>query len=137
MLLYYVIDDLSNFEPILYSGYGGVARAYIKKRGEKKTPSIENLDYVHGTQEILLSGKPCVVRNKIVVYILDETTTISQLRNETGVLHNNLQDKTDEDYQVFRMQKLEDNKKPFAQMQEGRLVVIRKTANGNSVVILR
>lgn len=135
-MIIYVIDDLCGLIPIHHLGYGTAIAAYIKKR-KRTIPSIENLDYVQGSKERLLTGKPCVVRNQIVALVLDETTTISELQEDEFISQRNLKDKTDKNFQVFKMQKIENDKKPFAQVKEGRLIRIGKTTNGNSVVILR
>lgn len=135
-MIIYVIDDLCGLIPIYHLGYGATIVAYIKKR-KRMIPSIENLDYVHGSMEKLLTGKPCVVRNQIVALVLDETTTIAELQEDEFISQRNLKDRTDKNFQVFKMQKIENDKKPFAQVKEGRLIRIGKTTNGNSVVILR
>jgi hypothetical protein len=135
-MIIYAIDDLCGLIPIYHLGYGATIVAYIKKR-KRMIPSIENLDYVHGSMERLLTGKPCVVRNQIVALALDETTTIAELQEDEFISQRNLKDRTDKNFQVFKMQKIENDKKPFAQVKEGRLIRIGKTTNGNSVVILR
>lgn len=135
-MIIYAIDDLCGLIPIYHLGYGATIVAYIKKR-KRMIPSIENLDYVHGSMEKLLTGKPCVVRNQIVALVLDETTTIAELQEDEFISQRNLKDRTDKNFQVFKMQKIENDKKPFAQVKEGRLIRIGKTTNGNSVVILR
>ena len=135
-MIIYVIDDLCGIIPIYHLGYGTAVVAYIKKR-KRTIPSIENLDYVQGSKEKLLTGKPCVVRNQIVALILDKTTTIEELQQDEFISQRNLKDKTDKNFQVFKMQKIESDKKPFTQVKEGRLIRIGKTTNGNSVVILR
>jgi len=135
-MIIYVIDDLCGLIPIYHLGYGTAIIAYIKKR-KRMIPSIENLDYVQGSMERLLTGKPCVVRNQIVALILDKTTTIAELQQDEFISQRNLKDKTDKNFQVFKMQKIGNDRKPFAQVKEGRLIRIGKTANGNSVVILR
>lgn len=135
-MIIYAIDDLCGLIPIYHLGYGATIVAYIKKR-KRMIPSIENLDYVHGSMEKLLTGKPCVVRNQIVALVLDETTTIAELQEDEFISQGNLKNKTDKNFQIFKMQKIENDKKPFAQVKEGRLIRIGKTTNGNSVVILR
>lgn len=135
-MIIYAIDDLCGLIPVHHLGYGTAIAAYIKKR-KRTIPSIENLDYVQGSMEKLLKGKPCVVRNQIVALILDKTTTIAELQQDEFISQYNLKGKTDKNFQVFKIQKIEDNKKPFTQVKEGRLIRIGKTNNGNSVVILR
>ena len=63
--------------------------------------------------------------------------TIEELQQDEFISQRNLKDKTDKNFQVFKMQKIESDKKPFTQVKEGRLIRIGKTTNGNSVVILR
>jgi hypothetical protein len=117
-----------------YRGYGAGSPQFCIKYQELCTYTISDLDFVHGSEEELISGKACVVRNRLVGY--REKERFSGLIDDPTKDRFNVDSIRVKDVMSYSIVNQKDLSFKTIKVKEGRLLFIGQTANGNSKIKL-